>query len=123
MYKEDRHVTLTARSAFNATWRGMMVLEDLAANGFDATFDFLYLPIDQVKNKNKGYAFVNFLDPSLARKFKLHYAGRWPHCGTMETYPVMAPSIAPIAPMAHCDTIKTSRVEDAPKQIFVLRAF
>merc|ERR1719191_27646 len=52
------------------------LLTELHANGFDNTFDFLYLPIDTDTNANKGYAFINFSEPGFARMFKQAFEGR-----------------------------------------------
>lgn len=52
-----------------------MVLDDLIANEFDGTFDFLYVPIDAKTKLNRGYAFINFVNPGLAWKCKLCYDG------------------------------------------------
>lgn len=51
------------------------VLDDLKAKGFDNMFDFFYLPIDSETNRNRGYAFVNFLSPTIAKRFKQMYDG------------------------------------------------
>lgn len=52
------------------------LLAELNQNGFVETFDFFYLPIDKGTGGNRGYAFINFLDASIAWSFKLAYDGR-----------------------------------------------
>lgn len=54
----------------------VMLLEELLQSGFIGTFDFLYLPIDPETNANRGYAFINFTDPSFANMLRMAYEGR-----------------------------------------------
>jgi len=49
--------------------------EEIAAAGFDGTYDFLYLPIDQWTNANKGYAFINFVTTEHSSRFKARFEG------------------------------------------------
>lgn len=53
-----------------------MLLTEVNQTGFLGTFDFLYLPIDPETAANRGYAFLNFIDPGFAWMFKTSYEGR-----------------------------------------------
>lgn len=52
------------------------LLRDINEAGFIGTYDFLYLPVDTETNANKGYAFINFSEPSFAWMFSQAYEGR-----------------------------------------------
>lgn len=52
-----------------------MLLEEINSCGFLGCYDFLYLPIDTESHANRGYSFINFIDPSVAWKFKLQFEG------------------------------------------------
>lgn len=47
------------------------VMEAINAEGFRDTYDFFYLPRCFQSKKNKGYAFINFINPEAAREFSL----------------------------------------------------
>ena len=49
----------------------------LSAQGL---FDFFYLPIDFKNNCNKGYAFINMIDPKSILSLHMNFNGhRWKH--------------------------------------------
>jgi hypothetical protein len=56
-----------------------MLLALLKREGFAATFDFFYLPIDLKKKSGLGYAFINFINHEVAEAFCMHFSGftRW----------------------------------------------
>jgi len=52
------------------------LLEEINSKGFADTYDFVYLPKDQDAKVNRGYAFINFIEPAYAAAFKACYEGR-----------------------------------------------
>lgn len=57
------------------------LLAFLDAEGFAAMYDFLYLPMNFGSGCNFGYAFINMVVPSEARRFWVDFEGftRWPN--------------------------------------------
>jgi len=43
--------------------------------GFSSCFDFFYLPMDIHNRSNVGYAFINFLSPEEALRFRISFIG------------------------------------------------
>jgi len=52
------------------------LIKELEIDGFGEAYDFLYLPIDADTKVNKGYAFINFVNPGVAMAFRQCYEGR-----------------------------------------------
>jgi hypothetical protein len=53
-----------------------ILLTELNETGFEHTYDFVYLPIDQESNANRGYAFINFVAAEWAYKFMERFEGQ-----------------------------------------------
>jgi len=53
-----------------------LLIQELNGAGFAGTYDFFYLPIDTETNANKGYAFINFIDPAFAWMLRMTYEGQ-----------------------------------------------
>jgi len=72
--KKDPPTTLMIRNLPNRYTQRELIseLEDL---GFAGTFDFLYIPLDKGTMSNVGYAFVNFVEPSMAQECIAKFQG------------------------------------------------
>lgn len=51
------------------------LLRLLDRNGFNAKYDFVYLPVNFKTTTKLGYAFVNFIDHACAQEFKQQFRG------------------------------------------------
>lgn len=72
---EWTHVTTVMMRNLPNRYTQHMLMEEISAAGFNGEFDFLYLPIDPETAANKGYAFINFLGPHAAWRFRMAYEG------------------------------------------------
>jgi len=48
--------------------------QEIDDNGFQSTYDFLYLPFQQESKSNAGYAFINFRSPVTAHRFRAAFS-------------------------------------------------
>jgi len=46
------------------------LLQEIDELGFQSTYDFFYLPMDMHNRSNVGYAFINFVTPAHAERFR-----------------------------------------------------
>lgn len=53
---------------------------EINRQGFEGTFDFLFLPMSQKRHGNIGFGFINFLSSSFAEKFYRKYQGQRLEC-------------------------------------------
>lgn len=51
-------------------------MNEINLDGFDGTYDFLYLPVDARNPGNRGFGFINFLSANLADQFYRKYHGK-----------------------------------------------
>mmetsp|Transcript_47314 Transcript_47314/g.137793 ORF Transcript_47314/g.137793 Transcript_47314/m.137793 type:complete len:418 (-) Transcript_47314:312-1565(-) len=68
MLRDPGVTTLMVRNIPLATTQRQF-LEQLHIDGFRGSFDFVYLPCSFENRKNKGYGFVNFVDPAAMSRF------------------------------------------------------
>mmetsp|Transcript_44891 Transcript_44891/g.72921 ORF Transcript_44891/g.72921 Transcript_44891/m.72921 type:complete len:479 (-) Transcript_44891:268-1704(-) len=113
-------VTVMMRNLPNK-YNQQMLLEELNSSGFLGTYDFVYLPIDPETNANRGYSFINFIDPSFAWMLKLSYEGR--KMGRFNSDKVV--SVAPAALQgfeanhAHYSTARVNRGDPSTRPLFL----
>lgn len=96
-------------------------MEEINAAGFFGLFDFFYLPLDPETKVNRGYAFINFLEPSLAWKFKMRYEGaEMEHANSGKCITVMTAAIQGFdANYAHYAGSRVSRGDIEARPLFL----
>eukprot|EP00929_Paragymnodinium_shiwhaense_P001885 TRINITY_DN10208_c0_g1_i1.p1 TRINITY_DN10208_c0_g1~~TRINITY_DN10208_c0_g1_i1.p1 ORF type:complete len:603 (-),score=177.79 TRINITY_DN10208_c0_g1_i1:151-1959(-) len=68
-------VTLMVRNLPNA-YTQLQLFDEINDCGFEGLFDFMYLLLDVNTGANKGYAFINFLEPEYALTFYKVFSNR-----------------------------------------------
>jgi len=98
-----------------------MLLTEISQSGFLGTFDFLYLPIDPETNANRGYAFLNFIDPGFAWMLKMTYEGRrMNRFNSSKVVAVMPATLQGFeANYAHYATARVNRGDPAARPLFL----
>jgi len=98
-----------------------MLLTEINHNGFLGTFDFLYLPIDPETTANRGYAFLNFIDPGFAWMFKVTYEGRkMNRFNSNKVVQVMPATLQGFeANYAHYSSARVNRGDPAARPLFL----
>lgn len=56
-----------------------MLLDLVHGEGFEGSYDLVYLPIDFKNRVGLGYAFINLVSHEVAERFRVHFTGycRW----------------------------------------------
>merc|ERR1719410_3258348 len=98
----------------------LMLLEEISSAGFAGTFDFLYLPIDPETSANKGYVFINFVNPIQAWRFRTAYEGQQMQCFNSNKYVSVCPATLQglEANYAHYSSARCSRRDPATRPLF-----
>jgi len=97
-----------------------MLVEEVNRAGFLGAWDFLYLPIDLETVANKGYAFLNFVDPRFAWMFCKTFEGR--QMNRFDSSKVISVTIATLqgfeANYSHYAFARVSRGNPSARPIF-----
>merc|ERR1712217_825963 len=98
-----------------------MLLTEINETGFLGSFDFLYLPIDPETNVNRGYAFLNFIDPRFAWMFKVQFESRkMNRFNSNKVVNVMPATLQGFeANYAHYATARVNRGDPAARPLFL----
>lgn len=101
-----------------------MLLQEINEKGFLGTYDFIYLPIDPETNANKGYAFINFVDPCYAWVFKTTLEGRKMSCFNSNKHVSVAPATLQgfDANYAHYSGTHVNRGDASTRPLFLREA-
>merc|ERR1719424_862984 len=97
------------------------MLTELNETGFLGLYDFFYLPIDPETVANRGYAFINFIDPQSAWLFKTAYEGRkMTHFNSTKHVSVTPATLQGFdANHAHYSSARVSRGDPAARPLFL----
>lgn len=97
------------------------LLDEINSRGFAGTYDFLYLPMDQDSKVNRGYAFINFMDPAYAASFKAFYEGRQLNQYSSRKFIAILPAVLQgfEANREHFSTRRVSREDPGARPLFL----
>mmetsp|Transcript_100820 Transcript_100820/g.285501 ORF Transcript_100820/g.285501 Transcript_100820/m.285501 type:complete len:333 (-) Transcript_100820:230-1228(-) len=97
------------------------LLEEINSNGFAGTYDFVYLPMDQDSKVNRGYCFINFMDPAHAVAFKACYEGRQFHQYNSRKLIAILPAVLQgfEANRAQFSTVRALREDPCARPLFL----
>mmetsp|Transcript_9111 Transcript_9111/g.26151 ORF Transcript_9111/g.26151 Transcript_9111/m.26151 type:complete len:564 (+) Transcript_9111:84-1775(+) len=98
-----------------------MLMDELAQAGFAGAYDFLYLPIDPETHANRGYAFLNLLNPGLAWEMKCFFEGRKMSCFNSDKVVTVAPAALQgfEANHAHYSNSRVNRGDPSARPLFL----
>jgi hypothetical protein len=98
-----------------------MLLSEVNQAGFLGTFDFMYLPIDPDTNANRGYAFLNFIDPGFAWMLKMTYEGqKMNRFNSLKVVSVVPATLQGFdANYAHYSSARVNRGDPAARPLFL----
>mmetsp|Transcript_22316 Transcript_22316/g.51097 ORF Transcript_22316/g.51097 Transcript_22316/m.51097 type:complete len:423 (+) Transcript_22316:62-1330(+) len=118
---EWANVTTVMMRHLSNQYTQRILLEEIGQTGFANKFDFLYLPIDPQTGRNKGYSFINFVDPSTAWSFRLSFDGR--KMNRFNCSKVVSVTPAALqgfdANYAHYSTTRVTRGDPAARPLFL----
>mmetsp|Transcript_18366 Transcript_18366/g.53038 ORF Transcript_18366/g.53038 Transcript_18366/m.53038 type:complete len:444 (-) Transcript_18366:250-1581(-) len=119
--EEWREVTTVMMRNLPNRYSQQMLLEEVSNAGFSGAFDFFYLPIDPETMANKGYAFINFVEPEAAWRFKSSFEGtqmaRFNSSKFVSVSPAALQGLE--ANYAHYSTARCSRGDPSTRPIFL----
>mmetsp|Transcript_84370 Transcript_84370/g.149182 ORF Transcript_84370/g.149182 Transcript_84370/m.149182 type:complete len:366 (-) Transcript_84370:211-1308(-) len=95
--------------------------DEINNQGYAGLYDFLYLPIDMETNANKGYAFINFVEPRAAWAFKCQFddrkLGRFNSSKVVKVVPATLQGLD--ANYAHYSSARVSRGDPKARPLFL----
>lgn len=97
-----------------------MLLQEVCDSGFTSTFDFFYLSIDPETNANKGYAFINFVNPIDSWRFTCTFRGRQMKFFNSKKFVSVSPATLQgfEANYAHYSTLRCSFGDPSARPLF-----
>jgi len=119
----DNVYTVMMRNLPNSITQKLL-LTNINKEGFLGSYDFVYLPIDPKANANRGYAFINFIEPAWASKFRSHYEGQKFGSATTNKIVSVVPALLQgyEANAAHYSSTRVVNSDPAERPLFLREA-